>query len=288
MRFIHTKPAALALTIAAMLGACKISAHAQASAIPSAQPGPQALGNDRAHTLLDQMIQALGGDAWLNRTTWVLYGQTSHFYKGQPDPYVNGFEEYYRAQPFAERIVGVSHFSTIPGMPGRNHRDVASVWTEDNGYEVTYKGKKELPHEDVTEFFLLRRHSIDVVIKNWLKQPGVTMTYDGTEMMERRLADQLTITTTTDDSVILKLDESSHLPLSITFRARNETYKDYDTYTVEYEDYHAFQGIMTPMTVTRYKNGEMAAQRFLTKAAYNLTFPTDFFSPDNPAVPKAK
>ena len=261
--------------------------HAQASAIPSAAANGDSRG-ETAHKLIAQMIEALGGDAWLNRKTWVLYGQTSHFYKGAPDPYVVGFEEYYRAQPFAQRSLSIAHFSTIPGMPGTNHRDIAAVWTEDNGYEVTYKGKKELPKDDVAEYQLLRHHSLEAIVNDWLKQPGVDVTYDGTGMVERRLADELTITTAKNDSVVLKLDEATHLPLSISFTSRNTTYKDFDKNVVEYDGYQSFQGIMTPMTVTRYKNGEMSSQRFLTKADYGISLPPEFFNPDNPAIPSAK
>ena len=263
-------------------------ALAQASAIPSAQPGPQVAGEDRGHTLLKEMIAALGGDAWANRSTWVLYGQTSHFYKGAPDPYVNGFEEYYRAQPFAERVIVIAHGGTLTmlGLPGHDIRDVGSVWTPDDGFEVTYKGKKELPKEDVAEYQRLRKHSIDTVVLQWLKQPNVEVVYGGTDMVERRLADKLTITTADNDAVVLKLDESTHLPLSLSFRYRNETYKDFDSETIEYENYQPFQGIMTPMVVARYKNGDMVAQRFITKAQYNLTLAPDFFDPDNATVPK--
>jgi hypothetical protein len=268
-----------------------VRARAQASAIPSAQSAPLGTSSEaKGRVLLDQMMAALGGDAWRNRSTWVLYGQTSHFYKGAPDPYVSGFEEYYRAQPFAERVVVIAHGGALTalGLPGHDIRDVGSVWTPENGYEVTYKGKKELPKEDVAEFQRLRRHSLDTVVLDWLKHPGVAVDYGGTAMVERRLADQVTLTTADNDTVVLKLDESTHLPLSLSFKYRNETYKDYDNETVEYENYQPFQGVMTPLTVTRYKNGELVAQRFITKAEYNVALPAELFNPDNAVVPKLK
>lgn len=277
--------------VAVVLGLAFVAAplrmHSQASALPSAAAGGENSG-DTAKRKIDEMIAALGGDAWLNRGTYVLYGQTSHFYKGAPDPFVTQFEEYYRLQPFAERVISISHFSTIPGMPGKNHRDVAAVWTEDNGYEVTFKGKKELPKPEVAEFQNIRKHSLDVVVREWLKQPGVAVTYNGTGMVERRLSEDLTIETVGGDSVELKLDESTHRPLSLSWRARNETYKDYDHERIEYEDYHDFGGVMTPMSVTRYKNDELVAQRFLTKADYSYQAPEGFFNPDNKAVPELK
>jgi len=265
-----------------LAGALVPHARAQASALPNANPDADSNDPDRGRKLLDQMVAALGGDKWLNLNTWVEFGQTAHFYKGQPDPYIVGLEEYHRREPFAVRIVSVSHFSVIPGMPGSNYRDVATVWDDKNGYEVTYKGKKELPKDDVAEFERQQRHTLDVVVRKWLKQPGTIVTYEGTDQVQRRLAQKVSIINGENDAVELDLEESTHLPLSLTFRARNQTYKDFDTETLEYSDYHPIQGIMTALTLTRSKNGEMTSQRFLKNVDYEVRVPDDMFNPDRP------
>lgn len=279
-------PKPLLLAVAAFMLLPAAPLHAQASALPSANPDAGASAPDRGRKLLDQMVEALGGEKWLDRSTWIEFGQTAHFYKGQPDPYVVGLEEYHRAEPFAERVISVSHFSVIPGMPGSNYRDAATVWTPDNGYEITYKGKKPLPKDDVAEFQRLRLHSLDVIVKQWLKQPGVVVTYEGTDMVQRRLAQKVSVLNTANDTVEIALEESTHLPLSVTFRARNATYRDFDTETIEYSDWHDVEGIMTPMTITRYKNGEMASQRFLKKVEYNAPVSPELFDPDKPLALK--
>lgn len=264
--------------------------RAQASAIPSAQTGPDDNDPAAGRKLLDQMVAALGGEKWLNRTTWVEYGQTSHFYKSTPDPYVTGFEEYYRAQPFAERVVHIEHVSTLAilGLPGRNHRDVATLWTDKDGWDLTYSGKKELPKQDIAEFVHVRQHSLEVVVGQWLKQPGTIVTYEGAATVDRRLAQKIAVLNEQNDSVEIALEDSTHLPLSVTFKTRNETYKDYDTETVDFADYHEVQGIQTPFTVSRYKNGDLTSERFITKVDYNAKVAQDLFDPDHPLPANAK
>jgi hypothetical protein len=259
-------------------------AHSQASAIPSAETGGDAAGADHGRTLLDQMVQALGGEAWLNRSTWVEYGQTAHFYKGTPDPYVTGFEEYYRLNPFAERIIHIEHVSTLAilGLPGHDSHTSATIWNDQGGWDITYKGKQELPKDDRIDFAHLRKHALEVVVKQWLHEPGVLVTYEGTDMVQRRLAEQVSVTDAANDTVTLQLEESTHLPLSLTFKARNDTYHDLDTVTQEFDDYHDVQGIMTPMTLTSFKNGEMVAQRFLKKVDYTVPVASVLFDPDRP------
>ena len=95
----------LALTLLCIAPAARI--HAQASAIPSAQsvdPNDPASG----HKLLDKMIEALGGDAWRNRTNYYADGQVGSFYKSAANPYVTQFERYVRFKPFGQRTIIVS------------------------------------------------------------------------------------------------------------------------------------------------------------------------------------
>jgi hypothetical protein len=267
------------------LGCGARQVRAQASALPSAQvDGDQGQGN-RGRKLLDEMVQALGGDKWLHRTTWFEAGKVGTFYKGTPDPYVNGFEEYDRAKPFGRRVVIVSHFGVF--IPS-DHRDVAVVYTPTDAFEVTYKGKKQLPKDELQEYLLQRKYAFEVIMNDWAQQPGVLISYEGTDMVDRRLTDRVSILTTDNQSAVLQLDETTHLPLSRTVVYRDALYHDQDTDVEQYDNYQTFQGIATPMTITRLHNGDIVAQRFLTKVDYSVKLSDDLFDPDRPLMKKAK
>ena len=261
------------------------AARGQASAVPSAQAGPEASEVGHGRKLLDQMVAALGGAAWLNREDWIFYGRSASFYKGQPHEEVPQFEEYYRAKPFGERVVVITHFGVIIAT---DHKDIAEVWTPEGGYEVTYKGTKPLPAKDVTEYQRRQRHSLEVVVNDWLKQTGVLVTYEGSNMVERRLAEQVSVLTASNDAVTLELDEATHLPLSLSYQWRDPLYKDLNTDTLEFDDYHMVQGVMTPYSFTRVHNGEMVQQRFLTQVVYNAKLAPDLFDPDRKLEKKTK
>jgi hypothetical protein len=263
---------------------------AQASALPSAQAGPSAEAPDHGRALIDEMIQALGGDAWLNRQDWKVQGRTASFYKGKPHDEVPQFEEYYRTKPFGERVVFITHGGTLTmlGLPGKNFSDIAEVWTPDNGYELTYKGTKPLPKKDVEEYQRHRAHSLETVVTEWLHEPGVELAYEGPDTASRRLTDKVSVLTPGNDVVTLQLDATTHLPLSLTYQWRDPLYHDLNTELEEFDDYHTVQGIATPYTVTRSHNGEMIAQRFVTKVAYNLGLPPDLFDQNHPLTSKGK
>ena len=231
------------------------------------------------------MVAALGGEAWLNRQEWIVYGRVARFYKGQPEASAPQFEEYHRADPFGERIVTISHYGALIAT---DHADVAEVWTGENGYEITYKGTRPLPAKDVEEFQRWREHSLEVVVEDWLKQPNVVVTCGGTKMVERHLADEVAVLSADDDTVTLKLDQSTHLPLSLSFQWRDPVYKDWNTDVEQFADYHDVQGILTPYSVTTLHNGDMTGERFVTNVVYGVKLPLELFDPNRPLEKKSR
>ena len=290
MKQLGIKPLALsiaAIPLAALLFAITLTprhAHGQASDIPSAAPTQPAgmTQEQRGRLLLDQMVIALGGDAWLNRKDMTILGRTAAFFRGAPNGSVVDYSAHFRFAasnlPPAERIGFITDKSML--FPGKKI-DVVQIYTAGEGYEVTYKGRTALPKDITEDYFRRRNHSLDSVVRDWLKQPGVISIAEGTLMIERHLADQVTVLTANNDAVTIALDSSSHLPLRRTFQWRNTQFKDHDEDSEDYDDYHTIQGLPTALRITRYHNGDMASQRYLTKVEYNTNLGPDLFNPDN-------
>jgi hypothetical protein len=256
---------------------------AQASDLPSAAPATAGAGQtpaQRGRALLDQMVTALGGDAWLNRTTIQMDARGAVFFHGAPDPGVIEYRDLRRlpasGKPEAERIEYTKK------------RDVIQIWTGDTGTEITYKGNGPLPKDQVEEFVRRKAHSVEEVVRTWLKAPGVEVVWEGTSMVGRRLADKVTVLSANNDAETLELDSMTHLPLRRTFEWRNPQFKDHDEDSEDYEDYHTVQGLPTAYSVTRYKNGDMVNQRFVVKVVYNVPLADSLFDPAIPLHGKKK
>jgi hypothetical protein len=279
----------LRVMFAAVLMGGTMQVHAQASAIPSAQVSAEAQPasgeQSKGRGLMTEMVNALGGDAWLNRKNWEFQGRAATFYKGMPHEDAPQFEEYYRANPFAELVIVITHSGIFIAT---NHKDIAEIWTPDNGYELTFRGKKPLPEKDVQDYMRRRAHSLETVVHDWLSNPDTIVTYEGSNMVSRRLAEQVSVITAKNDAVTIELEESTHRPLSISFQWRDPLYKDLNTDEIQYDDYHVVQGIATPYAVTYLHNGDTTQQRFFTKIAYNQPLGEDLFDPDAPLNVKTK
>jgi hypothetical protein len=259
---------------------------AQASAVPSVQVSRDGEGDARrGRELLDAMVRALGGEAWMNRQTWIAYGRAATFYKGQPDAGAPQFEEYGRVNPFGLRVVMVSHYGAVIAT---DHRDVAEVWTGGRGWEITYKGTTPLPAKEVADFERRREHSLDVVVKEWLTDKGAVVRYAGGKLVESELVDELSLVSANDDAVTLTLDQRTHLPVSVSYQWRDPVYKDWNTDVVEFGDYHGVQGIMTPYSVVTVRNGDRTGERFVTKVVYNVPLGAEVFDPNQRLEKKGK
>jgi hypothetical protein len=277
---------ALTATLVLTLFAPRI-ARAQASELPSAAPPSPAGENSeqRGRTLLDEMVTALGGDAWLNRTTMQADGRGTSFFHGEPNPYISEYHEAIRyarpdAKPpviFADRIGYLTDKSMI--FPGKKI-DVIQITVDRKGYEVTYKGKTEPPQDLIDASNRRRDHSIDAIVRDWIHAPGIMIMYDGQKLVDRRLVDEVSLLTAQNDGATIDLDASTHLPIRRTFQYRNEQFHDFDEESTTFDDYHTVQGIATAMTVTGYHNGDMISQNFLAKITYNQPIDPDLFDPD--------
>ena len=226
-----------------------------------------AASQKKAKAIVQQALTALGGDAWLHRHDAEFTGRRSHFYQGKPTGEIVEFWEY-RVYPDQIRF----EFT--------KRRDVAQIYTGDKGWEITYKGKEALPAKQMEEYNRNRAHSLEVLLTKWANDPGTVLIYEGQTMVERHLADKISMITSTNDAATIEFDGQSHLPIRRAYQWRDPLYHDKNEEAEEYDDYHAFDGIPTPFAVTRYHNDDMTGQTFLFTAKYNKGVPAGAFDAD--------
>jgi hypothetical protein len=221
----------------------------------------------QARTVLDAMGKALGGEAWLSMKNQMRQGHIAAFYQGQPNLGTTLYWEFHQ-WPDHDRIELTKH------------RDVLQMYVGRTGWEVTYRGKKELPQEIVDDYLRRRDHSIETVVKVWLKDPRTILLYEGKHIVERRLCEQVTLISPENESVTILVDAESHLPRRRVFEWRNATYKDHDSDAEEYDDYHVIDGFPTAMRITRFHNDELTRQYYIDRVEYNQTLAADFWDVD--------
>lgn len=210
----------------------------------------------KAKALIDQMIQALGGDAYLNIQDVTQDGRTYSFHHGEPTSAGVLFWRFYRF-PDKER----TEFT--------KKRDVAYVYRGDEGFEITFKGVRTDDPKSIADVLRRRDYSLDWVLRKWLHEPGVALFYEGATVAEQKNVQQVTVLNLKNQGVTLYIDTETHLPVKTTYSWRDPTDKERNIESQVYDAYRMVQGVMTPFSLTRFYNGDMSNQRFLNTVAYN-------------------
>jgi hypothetical protein len=219
----------------------------------------------KARALLEQAIEALGGNAYLNIEDMTQQGRTYSFHHGEPTGAGGLFWRFYRF-PDKERIELTKK------------RDVIYVYRGDQGFEITYKGVRADDAKTVTDIMRRRNYSLDWVLRRWLHEPGMALFYDGPKVAAQKDVQQVTLMNTRDQAVILFLDSSTHLPVKKSFSWRDPTDKERNIEEEIYDNYRPVEGVMTPFSITRFYNGDMAGQRFLNSVSYNTGLSDSLFN----------
>lgn len=244
----------------------------------AAQPSEDE-GTRKARALLDKAIEALGGSAYTSYTTRSEEGRTYSLYHNQtrgPGVLYRRFYRYAdkdRVEVALERDMGVYDIIPfpIPVPEGKANKktDVAMIHNGDKGYEVSYKGIELEEAKDTRDYVRRRDRSMEWVVRKWIHEPGVAFFYDGTALGNANLAEKVTITNGRNESVTLFLDTVTHLPVKKSYTWRDAADKGQNLEEELYDNYKPIQGIMTPYTQSRYYNGDLVSERFLSKIKYN-------------------
>lgn len=250
------------------------SAQAPSESAPNARPaGAANQGSDQenarqSRALLEQAIQALGGQTYLNIRDVQQEGRTFSFYHGRPSgtgALFWRFVEY----PDKERLEVTKE------------RDVAYVYTGNKGYEVTFKGPREVEKKDLEDYLRRRRLSLETVLRSWINDPGVALFYDGNALAGNLAAQQVTLINAKNEAVSLYFDVDSHLPIKKSYRWRDPVDKERNLEEEVYDNYKPTHGVMAYYSFTRYYNGDMQSQRFINSVQFNQGLNPAMFDPNS-------
>lgn len=211
---------------------------------------------NQAKSIIEQGIEALGGQTWLTIRDREQQGRVYGFHSGRPTGSGGLFWSFFEF-PDKERV----EFT--------KERDVAQVFVGNKGYEITYKGPHPVEQKDLEDYLRRRHLSLDTVLRTWVNDPTVVLLFDGNAIAAQHPALQVTLVNAKDESVRLYFDLDTHLPVKKSFEWRDPVDRQKNLEEEVYDNYKPVSGIMAPYSITRFFNGDMSNQRFLNSVTIN-------------------
>jgi hypothetical protein len=244
----------------------KDSAKASSPAITLDKEAVQ--NSDKAKAIIEQGIQALGGQTYLTIRDREQQGRGYGFHHGNPTGGGGPFWSF-------------SQFPDKERVEFTKERDIAQVFVGDKGYEITFKGPHPVEQKDLDDYLRRRHYSLDRVLRTWINDPGVVILFEGNAIAAQHPAYQVTLVNAQNESVTLYFDTDSHLPIKKSFEWRDPVDKQKNLEEEVYENYRPVSGIMAPYNITRYFNGDMSNQRFLITVTINQDLDPAMFDPNS-------
>lgn len=220
----------------------------------------------KAKALINQAIQALGGEQYLNVRDREQQGRGYAFHLGRPSGGGDLFWTFFEF-PDKERVEYTKE------------RDVARVFVGNRAWEITYKGAAPVEQKDVIEYLRQRKFSLDTILRTWVNDPGVIFLYEGNAIAAQHPALQVTLINANNESVTLDFDVDTHLPVRKAFEWRDPVDRQKNLEEEIYENYRQVSGVMAPYNMTRYFNGDMSRQRFMFSVTINQGLDPAMFDP---------
>jgi hypothetical protein len=219
-------------------------------------------GQSRSNAVIDAMVQALGGPTFLDVKEIQTSGRFFSFSKGElsgSDLFVD-----YIKLPDMER----TEF-------GRDKNKSITINKGAEGWKIEPKQDPEpQPISQTEEFVANFKTSFDYVMRYVLKHPQTTIQNLPGELIDFKRADVVEIRDAAKNRIRFYIDRSTHLPIKMQVRRANESKVSEELYA----NWHKFQGVMTPLLVSRSTNGLKTMEIRTEMAAYNSGLPDSLFS----------
>jgi hypothetical protein len=235
----------------------------------SAQQNPDTMTPDasaaKAKKILQQLIQGLGGDAYMNVKDSDCVGRASNFgLSGDLTGYTL-FREY-RILPDKMRVE-----YTKTGV-------ITNVYSGDKGWTLDKGGVEEIPAADLALFQGQLKTTMSNLLRYRLNEPDMFYRYAGFDVVDLRPSDLVEITDSDERMFRIAVDQSTHLPVRSTMTAKNAQTGDTTQEVTIYSEWHLLDGVQTPYQISRERDGKRAYQGFFNSCKYNSGISPEFFT----------
>jgi len=222
----------------------------------------------KAKQMLQQVIETLGGNAYLNVKDVTCVGRLSQFgHSGE----LNGYETFidYSKPPDKDRT---------ENLPKRNLID---VFNGDKGWVLDRGGVSDAPEATLAQVADDQKKDIDNILRHRLNDKDIIFRYAGPDLVDLKEVDWVELVDKDNRTIRIAIAKSTHLPVRkvVTTRDPNTRLR---TEEIEYYSlYHSIDGVMTPFQITRERNNFKVYQAFFDKCDYNTNLSDSLFTKES-------
>lgn len=232
---------------------------------PAAPPAQPSRIDPKAQELFDKAVQALGGQAFLQAKSLMTRGRIFAISEGV----TAGFAPFESTVEFPDK----RRFSYGKDKP------VILINNGERGWQLDRYGVIRQQPEQLRRWKIAARYGYEGLLRQLIREPGLLAQDAGKDFVDNLPARVVEITDAQQVQVKFFVHAVKLLPIRITYRLLNAETREWEEYTEVYGDYREFQGVQTPMHITRFLNGDRYSEIFRNFTEYNADHPANYFMP---------
>ena len=230
---------------------------------------------DKALSLFEDAVEAMGGEAFLNVRDMVSDGNYFIFNRdGASSPLIK-FKDYTKLPDKSRHELG--------NKKKELEITVFNLGKNEGWILEGQKDTRDATPDEMRDFKNAVKHSIETIFRYRYKDPDTKKFYLGPGTGSDVTLEMVKLVDPENDEVTVYIDRITKLPVKIEFK--NVTKKGVRQRVVnEFSNWHVIQGVNTPLRIDGYANGRRAFQQFIIHIEYNTNIPDSTFS--KPVPPK--
>ena len=217
----------------------------------------------KAQQVLDRVIKVLGGPAFLNMKRLTTRGRIYSI----RDESTSGFAPFESWVEFPDK----RRFSYGKKLP------VILINNGDQEWELDQYGQTSQTPEQVRRWRISNRYSLENLLRLRIHEPGILIQPGGVDFVDNVATQAVAMVDAQATELKLDLNRQTFLPVSITYRVRDPKTGDWSEFADVYSEYKDIDGIMTPMHIARFLDGERFSEVFRSFAHYDDEYPATYF-----------
>jgi len=242
----------------------------------------------KAKQVLQQVIAALGGQAYLNVHDSECVGQIEDFSVS-----VGGVKDYtefrdlwllpdknrteYHVKGEHPNILGLIMGSEDPTY--FNHGGLTvTVFNGDQGWMLDKEGVSDQPEDLLKNFSEQLKTDMNHMLRVRINEPGVEARYAGPDIIDLKEADWIEFSDREHHDLRLGVDRSTHLPLRWVVMTRDPETRERSETTTKYIQYLPMGGVKAPLSLELSRNGRRLTQTFLSECKFNSNLDPQLFT----------
>jgi hypothetical protein len=222
--------------------------------------------DQRGKRVVDECLQAMGGDRYLNMQTRVEAGRVYSFYREN----LTGLSI---ARIYTRYDSGIADTAHNLAQHERDNygkkEDYGTLFTDKEAWDVTYRGARPLPADRFVRYKETTLRDVFYILRVRLREPGWVIESRGADVIENRPVEIVDLSDAANLTTTVYFDQITKLPVRQVFFRRDPVTKDKNEEVTHFTKYREIGGVQWPFAIERDRNGEKIYEIFSDSVEVN-------------------